>query len=205
MFCEHSNSRRNNDVRQLHIIIVAKYCQHLYLSFAFHWFADHAFTKWNRNKRFGGNLKLQGRKQSLILRAVVVHRGKAGKLWRQRDNETLSAIVTTKYPHMSQASTRAHCGNKVLQTCIRSVLIVLQQTEQRPQQTAQYQHVFETCAQPSILAGLVTTGLFSHTQCASTKCFVHSATTFNSVPRRGSGSILLTQQARIHRRQKRPM
>lgn len=72
---------------------------------------------------------------------------------------------------MSQASARAHCHNKESQTCIRSILIVLQQTEQRPQQTSQYQNVFEIFAQPSILAGLVTKGLLTHTQCVSNAPF----------------------------------
>ena len=113
--------------------------------------------------RMQQTVESQDRQQSLTLNAIAVHRGKAGKLWRHRDNETLGAIVTTKYPHMLQASTREHCHNTVLQICIRSFLIVLQETEQRPQQTSQRQNVFETCAQPSILAGLVTTGLLTHT------------------------------------------
>lgn len=112
----------------------------------------------------------------------MVHRGAAGKLWRQPDrcrqkvretqklkegNGTPSPIVTTKHPHISQASTSACCHNHELQTCIRSIPDVLQQKEQRPQRASQYQNVFEILEQPAVLAGLVTKGLLTRTQCLS--------------------------------------
>ena len=69
------------------------------------------------------------------------------------------------------------------QTRMHCMLIVLEQTELRPLQTSQYHYVFETYAQPSILAGSATKGLLTHPHSAfpmvHTMCF-----TTHTSPRR---------------------